>query len=253
MFNQCGLNDRHHFFTKEMDSWDTWAFEGVDRKYKISEICDSWLEKWMTRFQAHLKEGIEMLKRGQAVHSRVGRGQAKKLADKKAYTVTFNEPPSNSVIDKATWIECINYFCEMEVSNELNKAKAVQQADDKLVETKNTVLVLPKLRVKPALVRLGELHTGATSCKPDRETALVTTDLRKYHKNGHGEWALPPGQLYGFVPFIKQPVSRVYMNPFPSPIDKYDHYQQEPILITLKTSPKYFLHDESYPVPEVVM
>jgi len=45
MFNQCGLNDRHHFFTKEMDSWDTWAFEGVDRKYKISEICDSWLEK----------------------------------------------------------------------------------------------------------------------------------------------------------------------------------------------------------------
>jgi len=62
-------------------------------------------------------------------------------------TVTFNEPPSSSVIDKATWIECINYFCEMEVSNELNKAKAVQQADDKLVETKNTVLVLPKLRV----------------------------------------------------------------------------------------------------------
>jgi len=47
------------------------------------------LFRWMTRFQAHLKEGIEMLKRGQAVHSRVGRGQAKKLADKKAYTGSF--------------------------------------------------------------------------------------------------------------------------------------------------------------------
>lgn len=106
---------------------------------------------------------------------------------------------------------------------------------------------------KPALVRLGEMHTGATTCKPERETVLNTTDLRRYHKNANGEWALPPGQLHGFVPFIKQPISKVYMNPFPSKIDKYDQYQQEPILITLKTSPKYFVHDESYPIAEVVM
>ena len=106
---------------------------------------------------------------------------------------------------------------------------------------------------RPALVRLGELHTGISTCKPERETVLNTIDLRRYHKNANGEWALPPGQLHGFVPFIKQPVSRVYMNPFPSRIDKYDHYQQDPILITLKTSPKYFIHDESYPIPETVM
>ena len=63
------------------------------------------------------------------------------------FVVTFSEPPSNSVIDKATWIECINYFCEMEVASEMQRLKAQQQADDKLVETKNTVLVLPKLQM----------------------------------------------------------------------------------------------------------
>jgi len=258
MFNQCGLVDRHHFFTKEMDSWDTWALEGPDRKSKIATLCHTWLEKWMAKFKAHLREGIDMLKRGQAIHTRVGgRGAAaakkKPGADKKSYTVTFSEPPSNSVIEKATWIECINYFCEMEVANEMQKLKSQQQAEEKLVETKNTVLVLPKLQIKPALVRLGELHTGATNCRAERETQLNTQDLRRYSKNANGEWALPPGQLHGFVPFIKQPISRVYMNPFPSRIDKYDQYQQEPILITLKTSPKYFIHDESYPVPEAVM
>lgn len=61
--------------------------------------------------------------------------------------MTFNEPPSNSVIDKATWIECINYFCEMEMAAEVTKMKAMQQSTDKLVETKNTVLVLPKMRM----------------------------------------------------------------------------------------------------------
>ena len=63
------------------------------------------------------------------------------------YTVTFNEPPSHGVIEKATWIECINYFCEMEMSAEVSKVTAMKQADDKLVETKNTVLVLPKMRL----------------------------------------------------------------------------------------------------------
>ena len=43
--NQCGLNDRHHYFTKEIDSWDTWAFEGVDRKSKVAAMCEDWLEK----------------------------------------------------------------------------------------------------------------------------------------------------------------------------------------------------------------
>lgn len=45
----------------------------------------------MAKFKAHLREGIDMLKRGQAIHTRVGgRGAAaakkKPGADKKSYT-----------------------------------------------------------------------------------------------------------------------------------------------------------------------
>ena len=47
--------------------------------------------RWMAKFKAHLREGIDMLKRGQAIHTRVGgRGAAaakkKPGADKKSYT-----------------------------------------------------------------------------------------------------------------------------------------------------------------------
>ena len=42
----------------------------------------------MAKFKAHLKEGIEMLKKGQAVHTRVGRGGVKK-PDKKSYTGNY--------------------------------------------------------------------------------------------------------------------------------------------------------------------
>lgn len=48
----------------------------------------------MSKFKTHLKDGIEMLKKGQAVHSRMGRGVNKKVADRKAYTgwlITCNQ------------------------------------------------------------------------------------------------------------------------------------------------------------------
>ena len=41
--------------------------------------------RWMAKFKAHLREGITMLQKGQAIHTRMGRG-ARKPADKKAYT-----------------------------------------------------------------------------------------------------------------------------------------------------------------------
>ena len=52
---------------------------------------------------------------------------------------------------------------------------------------------------------------------------------------------LPPGQLTGFVPCINLPMKPVYLNPFPSPIDALDPRYAEPILITLKSSQKYFI------------
>jgi len=45
LLSQVGLSDHHHYFPKELDSWDTWSLEGVDRKSKVAGLCRDWLEK----------------------------------------------------------------------------------------------------------------------------------------------------------------------------------------------------------------
>lgn len=57
-----------------------------------------------------------------------------------------------------------------------------------------------------------------------------------------------PGQLYGFPPCIQLPMKAVMMNPFPTELDQYDpqYTLQPPVLLMLKTSQKYFVHDRSY-------
>lgn len=47
ILTSLGLNDRHNFLTKELDSWDTWAMEGVNRKGKIGAMCKTWLDKYV--------------------------------------------------------------------------------------------------------------------------------------------------------------------------------------------------------------
>jgi len=46
---------------------------------------------------------------------------------------------------------------------------------------------------------------------------------------------------------INLPLKRVVINPFPSPLDKYDPlYSTEPSLLTLQIGQKYFLPAKSY-------
>ena len=60
-----------------------------------------------------------------------------------------------------------------------------------------------------------------------------------------------PGQLTGFVPCINLPMKAVYLNPFPSRVDALDPRFWEPILITLKSSQKYFIPATSVVPPEL--
>lgn len=45
MLGHLGLSDRHNFLPRELDSWDTWAMEGVNRKGKVGAMCKEWLDK----------------------------------------------------------------------------------------------------------------------------------------------------------------------------------------------------------------
>ncbi|XP_041453812.1 WD repeat-containing protein 97-like isoform X10 [Lytechinus variegatus] len=169
----------------------------------------------------------------------------------KSLTVTFNVPPDMSALDNIQPTEAINYFVEMEVERHLEKLKmaAAKEQRKKEDDKKNTVLVLPKIRSKPNLVRLGETHTS--TCKDRRETVLQT----ERHNHSLFKFRLPPlphqlrkkmeaDGLYTFTSKIDFPLKTYVLNPFPSPIDVYDQLHQ-PILLTLKTSQKYFVPGQS--------
>merc|ERR1719422_1448995 len=81
---------------------------------------------------------------------------------------------------------------------------------DQVAQAKNTVLVLPKIQQRPALVRLGKMHTGQGRADRSMDPALPPSMLRPRQ---------PPGDIHGFVPAINLPMKSVYLNPFPSAID----------------------------------
>ena len=61
-----------------------------------------------------------------------------------------------------------------------------------------------------------------------------------------------PGQLNGFVNSINLPMKPLMLNPFPNVLDAMDARFAEPILITLKSSQKYFIPSHSIVSQEAV-
>lgn len=65
------------------------------------------------------------------------------------FSVTIDQPPDQSVVDSATYIDCINYFVEMMTEKAIEGLKKGGKrqpgAQENVVQAKNTVLVLPKL------------------------------------------------------------------------------------------------------------
>jgi hypothetical protein len=60
-------------------------------------------------------------------------------------SVTFEKPPDPSLLSNATYIEALNYFCEMEMEKQLNGIRGGAPPGGREEEVKNTVLVLPKI------------------------------------------------------------------------------------------------------------
>ena len=64
--------------------------------------------------------------------------------------VTFDKAPDATAIENATYLEALNYFCEMELEREMERmrrphASRMSQEETRSAEEKNTVLVLPKI------------------------------------------------------------------------------------------------------------
>ena len=267
LLKSCGVKDRHNHVVKELDSWDIWSLPDGDRLSELRKMSTDWLEKWLVSFKRHLEIVIEKLKKGHKVQSHVPaqKKEGKNSILKKPgndssedpqegaqgarqVTVTFEKAPDVTAIDNATYVEAINYFCEMETEKELDRIRSggVTTLSDKPVQVKNTVLVLPKVQHKTALVRLGESHTSQH--KPKRDP-FISTEFKLPAVTSRG--LLPqPGDLYSFPSCINLPLNTVYMNPFPSPLDEIEMQNTQPVLLTLKTSQKYYVPERSIVVQD---
>ncbi|XP_048253419.1 WD repeat-containing protein 97-like isoform X2 [Haliotis rufescens] len=280
----CGLQDPHHNFLKELDSWDIWNLDDSDRKMELRRMCQQWLNRWMTSYKLHIEDTIDRMKKGQNVHGKMTRGQIQKQQGKhgasaggdvsddqttlttlpdgvefvptasRNMTITYDKMPDQTVLEAVTYLDAVSYFCEMMVEKEieaLKKGRSRPQgpSKDKTGPPKNTVLVLPKLPHKAALVRLGETHTSVCRRSRDKPVAI---DFQCPPLGGRNR-PLVTGEITTFVPSINLPMKTLYMNPFPNRLDEFDARFQEPVLITLKSSQKFFLPDQSYiPMEQVV-
>ncbi|XP_052816853.1 uncharacterized protein LOC128243253 isoform X2 [Mya arenaria] len=272
IFQSAGLQDQHKYLPRELDSWDIWNVEEDDRKADLRKMCHQWLDRWMTTYKLHMEDAIERMKKGQNIHGRMNRDQFSKSSSsqnrgilrrsvgistdqetvttlddgtKKGVTVTFDRPPDPALIENATYVDAVNFFCDMMMEKELETIKApgkrLPGSKENVVQAKNTVLVLPKIPQKPSLVRLGETHTS--QCRPHRETNLHV-DYRYPAMNARG-YPPMPGEISGFVNSINLPMKPLMLNPFPNVLDQFDARFREPVLITLKSSQKYFIPSQS--------
>jgi hypothetical protein len=231
ILNQSGVKDINGLFAKELELWDIYCVND-DRNEKLRTRCAEFLDKWLICFRNHVRDMVSKLHRGQPIEGRVMASHSVKGLHKEtsrstgAVTVTL-ESADMSAADNATYIEAINYYCEMT----LNKQLLQGQLNSSLLQaaeggTRNTVVALPRLTEKSSLIRLGETHV---SKRHDPRAVGITDDM-----------------LYQPITSVNYPTKHIVVNPFPSPLDQYDPLYTGQVLLMLQKVQKYFIPARSY-------
>ncbi|CAI5778772.1 repeat-containing 97 [Podarcis lilfordi] len=99
-------------------------------------------------------------------------------------------------------IDAIHYFVEKQLEKELEEMK--QLVSSSLISPKDTVMVLPPIKKKRAILRLGETNAMLRKRIPERF---------------YCPYIFPRYLMKGFAPFVKLPLPRITLDPFP-PIPK---------------------------------
>ncbi|XP_064410516.1 WD repeat-containing protein 97 [Latimeria chalumnae] len=217
VFRKLGLQDLHNYFFREMDSWQRRNKEPLARA-ELREFCASWLRQQMRRLKDHLTRALKW--------------QRMREASQPALHMEGVQCSDESVDDdsiKVSALDAVNYFCRLQAEEELNRHMVKQEAPPQSKQKKNAVLFLPSIERTRAIFRLGE--TNSESRKRPLENVF-----------------LPPipsrPLLSGFVPFIKLPVKKVNLDPFPQSLGNYAPHN---ILTDLEqVTQKYFILEHTF-------
>ena len=68
------------------------------------------------------------------------------------FSVTFDKAPELADLENLTYMDAINYFCDIQLEKDLEKIRTGGRVTDTSGQDKNTVLVLPKIP--------GYMHNG---------------------------------------------------------------------------------------------
>ncbi|XP_077127724.1 WD repeat-containing protein 97 isoform X2 [Ranitomeya variabilis] len=159
LFNEFGVHDPHGFLAKKCSSWDSWDETGNGRE-GLKKICEDWLCLWTFRL--------------------MGGNRSRR------------EKPQERLEDHVTAVDVLNYYCDIQMKRELQVLHVCDPG------RRSTVLALPPISSRRALLRLGE--TGKQESK-------------RGHEGGNFD-AVRPLLRSDIIPFINLPVKKVTLNPF---------------------------------------
>lgn len=241
-------DDSSYYLCRELDTWNISDFEKNSIWLDTLEKARLWLDEWKARFIEHLQISMNMLKSGKNIQGHLSREQLKSATklrqnftmDSQSATVDLNFDDRCSTVEQVTYIEVVNYFCEMKTEAAMMKkpktpVKPVQDGIDK-TNSKNTVLMLPPIIKHKNLTRLGETH--CSTCKPHRETVFYT-DYQKPPVTCQGY--LPHQMSKGISPKFHYYTPKITLDPFSDSKYQWDPDINDSVLVTVRVWPKYFV------------
>ncbi|KAM4029639.1 WD repeat-containing protein 97 isoform 1-T1 [Anomaloglossus baeobatrachus] len=187
LFNEFGVHDPHGFIAKKCSSWDSWEKTGNHRE-ALKKVCEDWLRLWTFRLMDHLHTVTTRNKEPLTSHGEKTRKcqPARSVGGNRSRREERQEHQDYDV----TAIDVLNYYCDIREKREL---QVLQDCDP---GRGSTVLALPPIDSRRALLRLGE------------------TEKRERKRNGGNVYALRPLLRSDIIPFINLPVKKVTVHPF---------------------------------------
>ncbi|XP_048338636.1 WD repeat-containing protein 97 [Sphaerodactylus townsendi] len=179
LMEEVGVLDPHRYFYEEMDSWQV---EEGSPKEEVRKVCSLWLEGAMQEFQEHRTLKHKPPPRHSCPHSPKAKVTHPRWRD------TRSVRP----------VDAINHFAEKQLERQLADEVAELQE-----MPKDAVMVLPRIQKRQAILRLGETNAMLRNRIPE-------------HGGFYFPYIIPRYFLKGFVPFVKLPLPKINLNPFPS-------------------------------------